>query len=89
MLVREYLCDMRTARKNLYLPLISLIMRSSARICIIPMQDYMGLDNRSRINKPSTVGTNWKWRLAESDLTEGLKQEIRSMTLRYGRMNWS
>ncbi|MFR5732504.1 MAG: 4-alpha-glucanotransferase [Clostridium sp.] len=37
----------------------------------------------------STVGTNWKWRLAESDLTEGLKQEIRSMTLRYGRMNWS
>jgi 4-alpha-glucanotransferase len=53
------------------------------------MQDYMGLDNRSRINKPSTVGTNWKWRLAESDLTEGLKQEIRSMTLRYGRMNWS
>ena len=52
-------------------------------------EDYMGLDKRSRLNKPSTVGTNWKWRLAESDLTEGLKQEIRSMTLRYGRMNWS
>ena len=62
---------------------------SRSALCVIPMQDYMGLDNRSRINKPSTVGTNWKWRLAESDLTEVLKQEIRSMTLRYGRMNWS
>ena len=88
-MVRDYLCDQYTPQSKLGKSLISLILRSRSALCVIPMQDYMGLDNRSRINKPSTVGTNWKWRLAESDLTEGLKQEIRSMTLRYGRMNWS
>ena len=88
-MVRDYLCDQYTPQSKLGKSLISLILRSRSALCVIPMQDYMGLDNRSRINKPSRVGTNWKWRLAESDLTEGLKQEIRSMTLRYGRMNWS
>ena len=88
-MVRDYLCDQYTPQSKLGKSLIGLILRSRSALCVIPMQDYMGLDNRSRINKPSTVGTNWKWRLVESDLTEGLKQEIRSMTLRYGRMNWS
>ena len=88
-MARDYLCDQYTPQSKLGKSLIGLILRSRSALCVIPMQDYMGLDNRSRINKPSTVGTNWKWRLAESDLTEGLKQEIRSLTLRYGRMNWS
>ena len=38
-------------------------MRSKAALCVIPMQDHLGLDNRYRMNKPSTVGENWKWRL--------------------------
>ena len=88
-MVRDYLCDQYTPQSKLGKSLIGLILRSRSALCVIPMQDYMGLDNRSRINKPSTVGTNWKWRLTESDLTEDLKQEIRGMTLRYGRMNWN
>ena len=87
-LVREYLCDMRTARKNLYLPLISLIMRSSARICIIPMQDYLGLDNRCRMNTPSTVGKNWKWRLLPGQMSDEVLELIGAVTKRYGRWNW-
>lgn len=88
-MARDYLCDQYTPASKLGKSFISLILRSRAALCVIPVQDYMGLDNRSRINKPSTVGTNWKWRLTESDLTEDLKQEIRGMTLRYGRMNWN
>jgi 4-alpha-glucanotransferase len=26
------------------------------------MQDFLGLDNRARINEPSTLGDNWLWR---------------------------
>ncbi len=47
----------------------------------------MGLDNTCRMNKPSTVGNNWKWRLTEKDLSEELKEEIRTITRRYGRLN--
>ena len=54
---------------------------------VIPMQDYLGLDNHYRMNKPSTVGENWKWRLKKGELTDLLKEEIRGMTRRYGRLN--
>ena len=85
---REYLCDYLTPDDALYHAFIALIMRSSAKTCIIPLQDYLGLDNGSRINKPSTVGTNWRWRITEKQLSDKLREEIRETALRYGRMNW-
>ena len=87
-LARDYLCDYATPEEELYKSFISLIMRSSARVCVIPMQDYMGLDNRFRMNKPSTVGINWMWRIKKRDLTKKLQKEIHDVTLRYGRKNW-
>lgn len=88
-LARDYLCDQHTPQKLLYHSFISLVMRSSAKLCIIPMQDYMGLDNDCRTNKPSTVGTNWRWRLTKNDLSDELREEILAVTKRYGRMNWA
>ena len=86
-MVRDYLCDYYTPKKYLYKSLNSLVMRSKAALCVIPMQDYLGLDNHYRMNKPSTVGENWKWRLKKGELTEELKAEIWGMTRRYGRLN--
>ena len=86
-MVRDYLCDHYTPKKYLYKSLNSLVMRSKAALCVIPMQDYLGLDNHYRMNKPSTVGENWKWRLKKGELTEELKAEIWGMTRRYGRLN--
>lgn len=88
-LARDYLCDYATPGKRLPRSFISLIMRSRAQLCMVPMQDYMGLDNRCRMNQPSTVGINWKWRLRDGDLTEELQKDIYAVTLRYGRMNWN
>ncbi len=87
-IVRDYLCDQYTPEKQLYKPLISLVMRSIAKTCIIPMQDYLGYDNDSRTNKPSTLGTNWRWRIRDKELSAALQQEVLSVTKRYGRMNW-
>ena len=87
-LARDYMCDQYTPESELYKSLISLIMRSSAKLCVIPMQDYLGLGNNCRINTPSTVGKNWKWRVNTRQLSLKLQKEIKEMTLRYGRMNW-
>ena len=87
-LAREYLCDFSTPEKRLYLSFISLAMRSQARMCVIPMQDFMGLSNKCRMNTPSTVGKNWKWRLVPGQLTEELTEQIAGVTRRYGRWNW-
>ena len=85
-MAREYLCDGFTPTENLNKAFISLIMRSKARLCIIPMQDWLGLDDKSRINVPSTVGKNWRWRLTENQLTEKLKNEILKTTRIFGRV---
>lgn len=87
-LARDYLCDYHTPESGLYLSFISLIMRSQARMCMIPLQDYLGLDNDCRINTPSTVGNNWKWRLVPGQLTQQVVNQIAAVTLRYGRWNW-
>lgn len=84
----DYLYDYTTPETQLYKSMIALIFRSAAATCIIPMQDWLGLDNSARINKPSTVGENWRWRLKKSQLTPKLQKEICSITTRYGRMNW-
>ena len=58
---------------------------SVAETAVIPMQDYMGLDNSARINMPSTLGENWKWRLLPGELTKELAEEMAALTKLYGR----
>lgn len=85
-MVRDYLCDYYTPDQELYRSLVGLVLQSKADMAIIPMQDYLGKGNETRMNQPSTVGINWKWRLRPEDLSEDLKNEIYSMTKRYGRL---
>lgn len=84
--VRDYICDYYTPDDSIHLPLVSLIMRSCAKICIIPLQDYLGLGNDARINTPSTVGQNWKWRVKDTDLNVEKARQIKKMTMRCGRL---
>lgn len=86
-MAREYLCDEYTPDNKLYKSFISLIMRSNAKICIIPIQDYIGLDDKCRINEPSTIGKNWRWRLRSNELSKELQNEVLKITTLYGRLN--
>lgn len=88
-MARNYLCDHYTPADKLYPSFIAAVMRSNAKTCIIPIQDYLGYDNSCRMNKPSTVGTNWRWRLVPGELTEKLQKEILANTKLFGRMNWN
>ena len=61
-------------------------LSSVADTAVIPMQDYLELDNTARMNVPSTLGTNWKWRMKKEALTKELAAHMRSMASVYGRM---
>ena len=87
-LVRTYLDDHHTPVEQLHRKLVRLAMYSCAKTCIVPVQDWLGLDNTCRTNQPSTLGTNWRWKVSEEQLSDELKEEIRIFTKRYGRMNW-
>ena len=84
-LVRDYLAAEKTPLKELHKPMIRAAMSSVAATCIIPMQDYLGLDNSARTNKPSTVGQNWRWRVDAKALTPALAKEIYKSAKIYGR----
>ena len=86
-LVRDYLSDHHTPRRLLNKSLIALVMRSCAKYVIIPMQDYLGLDNSARMNHPSTLGGNWQWRLTPGQLDNETLKEIAEIAVRFGRSN--
>ena len=86
--VRDYMDDHATANKWMYKKLVNMAMMSAAKICIVPIQDWLGLDNSSRMNTPGTVEVNWSWRLLPGQVTETLCEEVRNVSKRYGRANW-
>ena len=81
----RYMNSFYTPKEEQHWDLIALAMRSTADICIIPVQDFLGLGSEARINMPSTLGDNWKWRMTKGAFSEELKEKIRRMTKLYGR----
>ena len=65
--------------------LIRLAYSSIADVVIIPMQDILQLGNEARMNQPSTVGQNWKWRVGKDTLSEERRAWIRTIAAVYRR----
>ena len=60
-------------------------MASVSNTCILTMQDLIGLGPETRMNEPSTVGKNWKWRAGEGQISEQVADFLRKNTVLYGR----
>jgi len=61
------------------------VWSSIADVSIAQMQDFLDLGNEARINMPSTLGKNWRWRVKEDAFTEELAEKIYKTTKIYGR----
>lgn len=79
--------DKNIGLEELIWKLIRLAMGSVSDLCIIPMQDYLGLDDKARINIPSTIGGNWTWRMSEKAVTKETIQDVKKLTILFGREN--
>lgn len=60
-------------------------LASVADTAVIPMQDYLELGGEARMNTPSTLGENWKWRMKKEDLSGELAEKINRITRLYAR----
>lgn len=83
---KEYMCKPRLDEDSLAEDFICLAMGSVADLCVIPMQDYLGLGSEARINIPSTLGGNWVWRMKKGQFDEETAAEIYRVTKLYGRI---
>ncbi|MGI6107051.1 MAG: 4-alpha-glucanotransferase [Lachnospiraceae bacterium] len=61
-------------------------MESVADTAVIPLWDYLCLGADCRVNRPSTTGTNWRWRMKAGALTPELGAKIRRLTQVSGRL---
>ena len=56
--------------QNIAWDFIRLAYSSVSNLAVIQMQDILELDSSARMNTPSTVGGNWKWRVDKDVFTD-------------------
>lgn len=78
--VSEHYSDRKLAQR-----LIRLALSSVSEYCIIPMADYLFLDNSARINEPASTGDNWDFRIKQGMYGKKLAKNIKRLTKLYGR----
>lgn len=64
---------------------IKAAMASSARLCIVPLQDVLGLHTDARMNRPGTAQGNWSWRVRAEGINSQVAALLRSVTGIYWR----
>lgn len=58
-----------------------------ADITIVQAQDLFGLGSDSRMNTPSTLGTNWAWRALPGSFDDELAEKLSKYMKMYQRLN--
>src|SRR5690554_1310327 len=72
-------------QNNINWSFIEQAFKTKAKLAIIPIQDILGLNNNYRMNTPSTITGNWRYRLTDNLLTERLASKILYYTIKNNR----
>lgn len=85
---RDFAKKYLNANDNVKLPdaAIKAAFASAGNTVILQLQDWLELGGEARMNFPSTIGQNWKWRVKKEYLTDMLAQRISDITRTYNRM---
>ena len=66
--------------------LVRAVLGCKAERAVIPVQDYLALDNEARMNHPGTVGgNNWRYRMRPGDLSDTLLRRMTKLNEEYRR----
>lgn len=65
--------------------LIEAALKSVADTVIVPIVDYLNLDDKARFNTPSTTGSNWVWRMSKKYDTVSLREYIKKHIVQSNR----
>ncbi|MEO1447372.1 MAG: 4-alpha-glucanotransferase, partial [Cyanobacteria bacterium J06635_11] len=72
--------------KEINWTLIQKALSSVANLAIVPLQDLLDLGGEARMNDPSKIPNNWRWRYSSSELlTDGISDRLRDLTHLYSR----
>lgn len=71
--------------REVHWAMIRAVEASVADTAIVPLQDVLGLGSEARMNRPSTLGGNWAWRLREEELRPEHAERLAELVRLYGR----
>ncbi|MEO1392276.1 MAG: 4-alpha-glucanotransferase [Cyanobacteria bacterium J06634_5] len=72
--------------KEINWTLIQKALSSVANLAIVPLQDLLDLGGEARMNDPSKIPNNWRWRYSSSELlTDRISDRLRDLTHLYSR----
>jgi len=77
---------LNTDGAEMHWTLIRALIASVARAAIVPMQDILGLGAESRMNKPGTLGGNWRWRMQAGAFSGDLRARLKECAVTYDRV---
>jgi 4-alpha-glucanotransferase len=67
--------------------MIRYMLKSPARLAIMPLMDVLELDDSARLNTPGTVGSpNWEWRLDSLEKVRACRKRMRKLLMQTGRI---
>lgn len=83
----EYALEYLDVKRKKDIPdaIIKAAYASNAAVAIFQVQDILKLDDRARMNLPSSLGGNWQWRMTEGQLTEECIKRLNKLADTYGR----
>jgi 4-alpha-glucanotransferase len=68
------------ADKPVHWAFIRAAQTSLASLCVIPLQDVLGLGSEARMNTPSEDQGNWRWRYQPGVLTPALAEKLAKLS---------
>jgi 4-alpha-glucanotransferase len=75
----------KISAQQLHWEFIRIALSSVANTVITPIQDVLGLSEKSRMNIPGVASGNWQWRLMPGAVTDEMIEKLSAMTRRYNR----
>jgi len=64
---------------------IEQIWSSPAKLAVIPMQDFLNLNHKSRMNVPGTASGNWEWRFQWKQIKLRQAKFLKEITQKFNR----
>ena len=66
--------------------IVRAVLGTKAARAVIPVQDYLALDNEARMNMPGSVGgNNWRYRMMPGDLSDAFLKRMKKLNEEYRR----
>ncbi|MDB5010616.1 MAG: malto-oligosyltrehalose synthase, partial [Mucilaginibacter sp.] len=82
--LRKY-TKLKVNKQNVQQVLTELCYASVSEIAIVPLQDILGLDEKARMNMPSSKDGNWLWQLKRGLLTTKVEKRLKNLVKLYNR----